>query len=508
MKKTMLKRSAAALLAGAMVCTLAACGDGTQTADGKVPIKMFITDRSDAPMSDDMMVFQQLNEKCGVDIQLELAPSASADAKERFNLLMASDEIPDVVVYKLDELNKYTKAFAPLNDLIDQHAPNIKKAIEEDETTVRDLTALDGNIYTLAKISPVKTANVYFARKDWMDKLGIEEPKTLDEFYNMLVKFRDGDPNGNGEKDEIPYTTRSKKSGLMNFAEAFGIREEYFVEDGTVKYGAIDPRMKDVLTFLNKMYTEKLVDTEYPTLDNKQWQARVTNEQSGVLHDWVSRIDFFNQLLEKTNPEGKFTALLPPTQGDVPVGTWYQMTRARDDGAAAISKASKNKEAVIKMFDYIFSDEGMLLTNFGLEGDTYTMESGDPVYTDKILKNSDGKAPQIALYSEALTIDWPMVQDMRYEKQLLSPEAGAARDKYEPIIRKSFPKLKFTDAERSEISAKMGDITTYKDEMMDKFITGTEPISNFDNFVQQLKTMGIDEVLGKYNSAYQKYLSN
>ena len=338
-----------------------------------------------------------------------------------------------------------------------------------------------------------------------MEKLGINMPETTEDFYNMLKAFKEKDPNGNGKADEIPFVTRNKKSGLMPFVEAFGIQEEFFVEDGKVKYGAIDPRMKESLEYLHKLYSEGLIDKEYLTADSKEWQAKVTGEQAGCLFDWVSRIDFFNNAIQPDNPKAEFVAILPPTNGNTPRGLSYQMRKARDDGAAAISRSSKYKKEIMEMYNYIYSDEGTLLVNFGIEGEHYSIVDGVPVHNDNIMHSDDGQSAQINLWKYGINIDWPCKQDPNHEKQLVSDIANEARKLYNPFIKDAFPKLRFTDEERSQINAKMADIKTYKDESIDGFITGTKSLNEFDQYVAQLKGMGIEEVLDIYNKALEKY---
>ena len=504
MKKS--KAAIASLLAASMLFSFGGCGKKETTADnGEAPtIRIFIEDRAEAPINTDMPVIQELMKKANVKIEFELAPSS--DSSERFNLVMAdSDNLPDVIVYKPDTLFKYTEAFEPLDELIKKDVPNLQKLIDDDKEIRKFITGIDGSIYVLPMLSAEKVSQVYFARQDWIDKLGIKQPESTDDFYNMLKAIKTGDPNGNGKADEVPFVTRSGKSGLMPIVEAFGIKEEFFVDNNKIAYGATDPRMKDALTYLNKLYSEGLIDQEYLTVDLKQWQAKITNETAGVTFDWLSRIDQFNTTMQSINKNALFKAIIPPAADGVKPGISYQLTKVRDNGAAAISKSSKNKDAIMRLFNYIYSDEGTMLVNFGIKDKHYYLDSdGIPHHNDDILNDSENSA-QTILWSYGINLDWPCKQDKNHERQFVSDIANEARELYDPYIKEAFPKLRFTEEEQSQLDALMGDIKTYKDESMNAFITGAKNISEFDAVAGQLKKMGMDKVLDIYNKAYKRY---
>lgn len=461
-------------------------------------IKMFIVDRDEAHISSEMPVIKALEEKCKIQLELEACPSI--EAPDRFKKYVQSGNVPDIVIYKFDDIYNYSNAFIPLNELINEKTPNLQKAIIEDKEVRDELTALDGKIYAIPMIASEKVSQVYFARTDWLEKLKVTKPKTIDDFYNMLVAIRDGDPNGNGQKDEIPFVTRFRKNGLMQFLEPFGISEEFYLRDGKIHFGAADPEMKNALAFINKLYKEELIDTGYVTADSKSWQDNITRQKSGVLFDWLARVDYCNNII----PNANFEAFLPPTLAGQTPSTHYQMPRVRGTAAAAISKNTKYKEKIMMMYDYIFSKEGIMLTNFGIQNEHYTLVNGEPVYTEKIMADKNGQSPQIALWSYGIAMDWASKQDSRYEKQFLSSTANKAREMYNPIIQPALPRLKFTTQENAELNECLGDIRTYKDEWIDRFIIGTNPLTEFDQYVSNLKRMGLDRVLEIYNNAYSR----
>lgn len=138
------------------------------------------------------------------------------------NLMLASDEDVDLWLCPLstDQVNLMVEAgrLMPLNDLIEQYAPNISRILEERPDLKANLTATDGNIYTLFQTDVgvhMPNRRKMFVKADWLEAYravaGEKAPSTWKEFEEMLVFFRDNDMNGNGEKDEIPLMASTHK---------------------------------------------------------------------------------------------------------------------------------------------------------------------------------------------------------------------------------------------------------------------------------------------------------
>jgi putative aldouronate transport system substrate-binding protein len=517
-KKTT-KLIASAIISSIMIVSFTACSKkpvpetavsetkGTLASEKPIEVRIFTPDRADSPWSNDMPVVKELAKKTNVSFKWEVAPDGMGD--EKFNIMMASGDLPDIINFDYGKMMKYADkgAFEPINQLVEKNAPNINKVFKEDKNVTKSITNSDGKIYMIPNLAVIKPSTVMIARKDWMDKLNIKTPTTIDEFYNMLKAFKEKDPNGNGKADEIPFSTRSKRGGLMGLTQSWGIREEFFAEDGKVKFGSTDPRMKEVITLLAKMYKEGIIDKDYLSNDLKMWQARYVNEFSGVTYDWVSRIDFLNSEVKKKNSSANFQAIMLPKASSGTMKVFDQQSKVRSQGAT-IASTSKYKTEIIKMFDYMYSTEGTKLLNFGIEGTHYKEENGNISYTDAIMKNPNGKDPQTSLFMAAINRDWPMLKDIRYEFAFMSDDAKAAVKLYEPAITDPFPTLNFTDSEREIINSKYTEIKTYKDEMLDRFITGDQPIEKFDEFVNKLKAMGIEEVTKIHGDAYSRYQKN
>lgn len=207
-------------------------------------------------------IFKQLEEKTNVDVNWTTVSGDGAD--EKLNLLLASSkELPDAVFSGLSTTKIATYAekglIRPIEDLIDGgYAPNLKKILDERPEIRKAITMPDGHIYAVPAINedeqPVMTTTLNI-NKDWCDALGVnvEDIKTVDDFKNLMDRFVNEDPNGNGEKDEIGFTLEPVSpyhvwNGDANFTGMWGISTDYdpvMVKDGDIICSVTQPEYKD-----------------------------------------------------------------------------------------------------------------------------------------------------------------------------------------------------------------------------------------------------------------------
>ncbi|WP_199613831.1 extracellular solute-binding protein [Paenibacillus alkalitolerans] len=480
--------------------------DGDKILDEKIEIDIYMKPRPESVSSNDSVWMKPIVERTNVYFNWLKAPNDNKDYLEKFNLTLAGGDLPDVMEATPDLLNKGGEngAFEPLNELIDEHMPNFKKILNENPKILKDIKSDDGNIYFFPQISAVKTIGLQIVRQDWLDNVGMKAPTTTDELYEVLKAFKEKDPNGNGQADEIPFTTRNKLNGLNAFIEPFGVsfEEDFYLENGQVKYTYTNPKLKDALAFVAKLYKEGLIDQEYITNDQKVWESRFTNQVSGYTADTFPRIEYLEKLIAQENPQVNMTGITPLKGPGVEAYTKSQQTLIRN--GFAISSKSKYKVEIAKMQDWFYSEEGQLAMNFGALGETYTITNNQLVYTDVIMKDPN-KSPLIKMF-EMGKREFAFQWDLRYEDAMVTPKIKEIRDSITPFIKDKYPlALSFPQADRDVLNSKFAEITTYKDEMVNKFVMGAEPIDNFDVYVKNIESMGLAEVLMIQQAAYDRY---
>ncbi len=510
------KKVCGLILAGILgIGILSACGDAQQTAgngdgSGKItkdPLELTIHLHywDTTAFDDNWEVFQKAGDITNIYLKGTVSKSAT-DSKQVFNLMMASGDLPDIIHTTKDNVVKYGTegAFIPLNDLIEEYAPNIKQFLDENPEARKHMTAPDGNIYGISFIPAGKVSMGYFIRQDWLDKLGLEVPKTVDEFKAVLKAFKEQDPNGNGLQDEIPFFAKNKEEAIR-IINLFGGRTDWYAEDGVVHYGLYDPEYKDCMVELAQWYKEGLIDAEIFTRGTKARDELLGGNLGGATHDWMGSTAVYNDQLKEKVPGINFVPIAPPA--DVNGKVWEEESRPQyGENTWGISMSNKHPEETMQYFDFWFGEVGTKLMNFGIEGEDYTMQDGKPVFTDAILHGD--KSVLDALVEKGGQIEIGFRQDFWYEEQWLPQMAKDGMKLYEEngYLAEPFPMLSHTPEEMKVIEEKWPAIETYIQECQQKWLLGAEdPGASFDTYIEKLKSMGMDEVLQVYQAAYDRY---
>ncbi|WP_339233717.1 extracellular solute-binding protein [Paenibacillus sp. FSL R5-0517] len=482
-------------------------GETVQGAEEPVTLSIFYFDNT-GTIKMDSPVLKKAAEL--TNVSLNNVASTGGEDKQAYNLMLASGSLPDIISYNITELNAIASegALEPLNDYIDKLAPNFKKFLDENEDVKNAITASDGNIYTIPFVGDGNASTGWFIRQDWLDKLQMEVPKTVDEFYSVLQAFRNDDPNGNGKKDEIPYIQRDNNIGAYTLLPLWDAYDKLYIKDGKIAYGPYEDEFKVGISNIAKWYNEGLIDKEIFTRA-KARETLLGNDTAGSTHDWFASTSNFNQSLQNEVPGLKLLPIAPPESISGKVFEVGKRPKLSGYGWA-ISSQSKNVEAAVKYFDFWWSEEGRRLFNFGIEGDSYTMVDGKPVFTEEVLSQ-----PAVNGYlTEKYGAQLPKIgvwQDFSYEQQWTNEIALKGINEYQEnnYISDDYtlPTLNFTQEEQKRIDALVGPIDTFFHEKAQTWVMGGEEAeSAFSSYQTQLRNLGVEEYVQIYNDAYQRYL--
>jgi putative aldouronate transport system substrate-binding protein len=468
--------------------------------------------------------YKEMEKTTGTKVDFKHPSGGGTQMQEQFNLMIASRNLPDVIQTNWLNVPRGPQnaiddgTIIRLNDLIETHAPNFKKFLDENPDIANMIKTDKGDIYAFPFIRGDDRIKVYYGpvvRKDWLDKVGMEPPTTIEEWENVLTAFRDNDPNGNGKKDEIPFLLEvgAVRNELLNsMIGAWGILSKFYQKDGKVQYGELQPEYKEFLTVMNRWYKEGLIDKDFAAVDGKLKDAKTSNNELGVLYGYSSgTIGKFTDLMKDSVPGFKMMALPHPTlnKGDVPAAGMISPTYPGEH-SAAITTAAKNPEQIIKWFDLAYGEQGHNLFNFGIQGESYELVDGKPVYTD-VIKNNPDKLTFKQAQAQFMRTQYggPFVQDvesflqqMKYQEQLDSLDTWSkAKNELQ------LPLMTLSTEESSKLASIMNDINTYSDEMIIKFIMGVESLDNFDKYVSNLKSFGVEEAITIQQAALERYMS-
>lgn len=469
----------------------------------------------------DAACFKELTKKTGLTISFQ-HPAAGTNEAEALNLLIASNQLPDVIFADWTKMqggiSRYiaSKSIIPLNTYIDKYATNYKKTIEKDSEVKKQVQLDDGTYPAMYTINEYTTASSGFVmRKDWLDKLKLKAPTTIDEWYTTLKAIKDGDPNGNGKKDEIPWSENKDAGAWRNLAGAWGFKDDNdFSLDpatGKITYGPLNSQYKDFITTIAKWYKEGLIDPDYAVQDKKAWEAKITGNIAGAA--WMAvggGIGTYTASARPKNPSFELTAVPNPKGTNGKSYATQNLKSKTGNYSFTITNACKYPAEIVKAMDYLFTDEGSILFNWGIEGETYTVQNGTRQFTDKILKNPEGKSAVTALmkytYPTYGSTPKRMMFDAYSSANLLLPEQKLSHETWSKADSGLYlPPVALTTEESSTIASIMTDISTYKGEMELKFVIGQEPLSKVDEFVSKIKQMRLQEAADIYQKAYDRY---
>ncbi|RAV05511.1 extracellular solute-binding protein [Paenibacillus sp. YN15] len=445
--------------------------------------------------------------------------------KTKLNLKMSSGDIPDVVrIDFADDFQKYAQqgAFVDLTGMINEKdTPNILKEVPKE---VFEQAKVNGKIYGIPYQGGPGAGYRWnlVMRTDYLGSTPV--PKTLDEYYNLLKKVKSEKP------DVIPLGGYTAQVGQQKYANnsfdhifgAFGVTPGFFTEkDGKFSNYDIDPRMKDALLYLQKMYAEGLIDKEFATIKEEQLRTKL---YSGKLFSWMgwwsTANDYDTQI--ETN-ELKKTGQLA-ADGKLPdqSGSPYKYLTLTDslvgaDGKAvapagapfgqmhAISVKTKDPAKVLKIIEDSLSPENQMLTVWGVEGQDYKIENGKmtvntTLVDPKTLQDANGNYRSIQSYLFAPGLNgWP-----RYLESLPLRPAKAL----DVAINNKF---QISDASNYLDSptkiTKLVELNTTRDSVFTQIIMGGD-IKKFDEFVEKWKSQGGTQILSELEASFKKKMGN
>lgn len=448
----------------------------------------------------------ELGKRTGVKIEWLHAMSS-----DQFNLMLASGDLPDIIVS--DWIYNFpggpAKAISdsliiPLNEVMDKYAPNLKKFAKENPEIDKRMKTDDGKYSVFPAIRKDFDIRTYFGpilRKDWLDDLSLPVPETMDEWYTMLKAFK--------EKKNSPAPLSFEKglpprnTGLIG---AYGLYYGMFMDNGKIKFGPAEPAYKDFLATMSKWYKEGLIDPDVATVDTKVLDSKVTSEKTGAAFSLLGGgIGTWLSAVEKKNPKFDLVGAPYPVakKGDKPKIS--SVSGVFGPFQSAISSQCKNVEAAARWLDYAYGEEGHMFYNFGVEGQNYTMVNGTPKFTDEIMNAPEGTRNILGKY---VHMNGSMIQDPRAFAQysVSRPQQEQAIKTWKSDADKYLlPEIALTPAESDQVSTIMNDINSYVNEMYFKYLFGQEPIDKFDSYVAQVKKLGLDKAIQLYQNALDRY---
>ncbi|HEY8362824.1 MAG TPA: ABC transporter substrate-binding protein [Tissierellaceae bacterium] len=470
-----------------------------------------------------------LEEKTNVHIEWELAPQDSFGEKK--NLMLASGDYPDIIfgVSKQEEMTYGPQGvLLPLNDLIEENCINFKKVLEERPFLKGAITTPDGNIYSLPTINECyhcMYAMRAWINKKWLDNLGLDMPTTTDEYYEVLKAFKYNDPNGNGKQDEIPLSgaVGGWHTNVANFfinSFIYNDGENRFIfKDGKLDFAANKPEFREALRYLNKLYTEGLMDKAALTQDVQQLIQLGTNPEVNILGSATAALWWnFSDSDNVENPRNREYVAMSPLKGPngVQYAAYYPF--GFSTGAFAIFSNCKYPEVAIRLADFLYTYEGTLLSTVGPEGVAWrwAKEGEKGLHGEKamwvMLKDIT-----VTEFNDCWGEMGPYYKTNEFRLGQAAPEQNPwdteyrlykeSKEKmasYAPPVEEIFPPVYILPEDLDEYARLSTQIKDYVDESIAKFITGALDLDkDWDVYVKEFEKLELDKFLQINQKAYE-----
>ena len=545
-------RTATALLAAGLLATLAACSsdksDGAAnetTADGKTIIDVFTP--ADQTMNlDTNSVTKIMADKFKLQFRWQTTTFDAGPAKEKRQISLASGDYPDLY-FLIPWVDGFSKAevlklgqqgvAVPLEQLIKDNAPNIQKFLDENKAYKEESTTPDGHIYALpqwADCYHCSFPNKLWMNSTWLKKLGLQQPKTPEELRTVLKAFKTQDPNGNGKADEIPLTADTQDGTLIQYlmgAYAYppvgannGVPGLITLNGDKVVTPLTSPEWKEGLKFIASLYKDGLIDQGAFTQNAAALQAQGNDPKAvrigsaSMLHPYI-----FVQSDSKDGRDKQYDAV-PPLTG--PNGKSYageQYLPVLNYTFMLTNKASKEAQvAAIKMLDYIFTDEGQIITNNGPEGVGWAKPAPGEVALDKDTKplykpiqnppkninwGALAQYHNVLAFRNAQVTPLDIYTGAGYERRLF--QATKEYDQHGDRAQVFPQAVVWPDPSLSgELATLQTNLNNYVSQNQLAFITGSKNIdSDWDAYVKGLDSTGMPRFLEINQQAYDKYKS-
>ncbi|MBD2845317.1 extracellular solute-binding protein [Paenibacillus sp. IB182496] len=452
-------------------------GEGMEEAPGKVT--MYYSDHLKAVPTQktmDIPTFKYMGEQTNIDLDFRFLPHDNY--AEQIRLKFAANDLPDVFMFYgvsgiVSELLEHDQ-LADLTALIDEYGPHLKEQIPQEAW---DLVTIDGKIMGVPTVKQILVDRILYVRQDLSDELGLKTPTTSDELLDYYRALKAAYP------DEYPVSGRQNFSWMDNLFGMWGVPfgTEKIV-DGELLPAELQPEMKEALQFMRTLYEEKLIDPDFMTNSGQVWVQKIS---SGDVFSWVHNATQTAKWQERLDDVigGESPNVMPIA---TPRGTGYDGELGGEKNVLSrtfwVPKNSENAASVIRMLDWMLSDEGQLYTELGIEGDTWTRD-GDSIVYDAEKDGENGLRQSMVLHAFNEEATRAKMGEAEYEKYIL----GINLTKSEGVTNLT---------EAMPATSIVHDLRGMYIEMAAQVVIGGAPLDEtFDQFVTAYRANGGDEFI-------------
>lgn len=470
-------------------------------------------------------------DELGINVIYDWIVKGGDEYTQKVNVTIANGELPDVMYVNKTQVQQMQEAglLMDMTDIFDQYATDFTKEVMNQEGNSPFLPAMaDGRLYGIPITNgSIDGVDVMWIRKDWLDKLGLEAPSTVDELMEVIEQFTTGDPDGNGENDTYgigvagsPNLFNGNFGSMKGFFDAYGAHPTIWYEkDGQLVYGGIQEECKEALSAINEMYENGWINPEFGVMDPSKAGEAAAAGKCGITFgpQWLSQTEML------TNYKSDHNALwcaypLPSLTADEPS---LAATTSGTSEFLVVSKECEHPEAVVKMANlFIEKCWGETGDNayYYAPADAEGIWKLSPLMPQMPLKNLQGYRDIVEAQengtADQLTGESKSIYDkiQQFEaggegsEELYGWERGYGSDlsAYSAIdvMEKDGRVLidEFAGAPGETMTEKMSTLEKMRDEIFVKIVLGESDVSEFDKYVEDFNNLGGAEIQEEVNA--------
>jgi putative aldouronate transport system substrate-binding protein len=387
----------------------------TPTASAPVDITLWAqaTVTEAGPPPDDWIAYETIKKELNINLTYVIIPTG-ADGEAKLNAAAAANQLPDLFQMTTanqdsrGQLFKYADlgVIAPVDDLMPQ-MPNRVKTHYNDPLLL-NLVTIDGHQYGFPEPPPLPRREGLVIRKDWLDKLKLAEPTTVDELLTVAKAFTTQDPDGNGKADTYGFGGFVNGDGLGTRFEflfgAYGVPGVWNFTDAA-HFGLYvrDPNYPKALEYMKSLVDAKVIDPDWPTLKRDDFRANWKQGKFGIMWEDFAALSTKSNYapFDKNFPEAEWVALPSPKGPD---GTAYYGVYTGRGQIFAMSKTAADAgkgEAIARLLEWMSKpDGGYYLLGFGQKGVNFNLDADGNVTTEGIDAAKAWTAPEMQPFTQ------------------------------------------------------------------------------------------------------------
>lgn len=453
----------------------------------------------------DAGMWEWLEEQTGIHFEVE--SYSAEELKQKLPLIMSTpDDMPDLFI-RCDmtdgDILQYGSngQLLMLDDYIEEYGTNIKEAFDTLDYAYGAAASADGHIYALPAYNASASHCAYSMNSRFLENAGVEEvPTTLEELYEAFKAMKASDANGDGiVGNEIMWSSQTqtfKREALSMVGIACYWPWQgciFDAKDDEVYFVPTSEEYKYLLGYLNKFYTEGMLDNEIFTQTTSEWSAKVDAD-----------LVFMGEALddpEASNFKGRtgyFYAA--PLTSAVSEDPFYVVGAPYQTGIGSIAANTEYPEVCVLLLDYLFSEDASKVSKWGLEGVDYKVVTEEPWILDRVDPEvSITGGPTSILMPRWLRDEWIQPADTTLKKERDELVAEYGKMGWQNYVH-------FTTEESDQIAVLSTDLGLFCDDYYVGFITGEYDLEkDWDEYVKQCNSMKLDELTDIYQAAYNRY---